>query len=98
MPGRDRRGPMGMGPMTGRGAGFCGGGGFGGGPGRGYRGRMGRGMGSGRGMGRGFFGGVWNDVPPEADEKAVLQAETEALKVRMESINRRLEELSADES
>jgi len=95
MPGRDRRGPMGMGPMTGRGAGFCGGGrAFGGVFGRG----MGRGMGFGRGMGRGFFGGAWNDVPPEADETSYLRAEAEALKARMESINRRLEELSTDEA
>lgn len=53
MPGGDRTGPMGMGPRTGRGAGFCGGvgspgfasrgfgagGAFGGGRGRGGRGR-----------------------------------------------------------
>ena len=56
MPGGDRTGPNGMGPMTGRGMGFCNGlnapgyasPGFGRGFGRG------RGMGFGRGMGRGF--------------------------------------------
>jgi len=54
MPGGDRTGPMGMGPMTGRGAGYCagygapgfasGGRGFGGG-GRGFWGGRGRGRG-----------------------------------------------------
>jgi len=59
MPGRDGTGPAGMGPMTGRAAGFCAGypvpgyanpvGG------RGYWGRgRGRGGGRGRGFGRGF--------------------------------------------
>ncbi len=60
MPRGDRTGPGGMGPMTGRGAGYCSGsavpgfmnswGGRGGGYGRG----LGRGFGQGRGMGRGF--------------------------------------------
>ncbi|MDP8216844.1 MAG: DUF5320 domain-containing protein [Candidatus Kaelpia imicola] len=62
MPGGDGAGPAGMGPMTGRGAGYCAGystpgymnpvsgGGFGYGFGRG----LGRGRGFGRGMGRGF--------------------------------------------
>jgi hypothetical protein len=53
MPGGDRTGPMGMGPMTGRAAGFCGG--F---PVPGYMnpygGRLGLGFGWGRGRGRGF--------------------------------------------
>lgn len=47
MPGRDRTGPMGAGPMTGRSMGICAGNtsaGFGRGCGRGF----------GRGMGRGF--------------------------------------------
>ena len=54
MPGGDRTGPMGMGPMTGRAAGFCAG--FGapgfasGGPGLG----RGWGRGFGRGWGRGY--------------------------------------------
>ena len=51
MPGGDRTGPMGMGSMTGRGAGYCAGyaaPGFAGG---------GRGFGTGFGRGRGFGGG-----------------------------------------
>lgn len=58
MPGGNRTGPAGMGPMTGRGAGFCAGFGVPGyaNPvgGRGFFGRGGRGMGRGRGFGRGF--------------------------------------------
>ena len=58
MPGGDRTGPMGTGPMTGRGAGFCAGYGAPGyanpAPGRGF----GMGFGRGRGFwGRGFGGG-----------------------------------------
>lgn len=54
MPGGDRTGPRGMGPMTGRGAGYCAGSGAPGymnpGPGRGFgRGGFGRGGGWGRG-------------------------------------------------
>lgn len=64
MPGGDGTGPAGMGPMTGRAAGFCAGygvpgyanpvpGGFGYGRGRGF------GRGGGRGFGMGFRGGRW---------------------------------------
>lgn len=56
MPGGDKTGPRGMGPMTGRAAGYCTGAGAPGyanpGGGRGF----GMGMGRGRGMGRGGFG------------------------------------------
>jgi len=55
MPRGDGTGPGGMGPMTGRGAGFCAGNaapGFATAPGRGY------GMGYGRGWGRGFGAGL----------------------------------------
>ncbi len=64
MPRGDRRGPNGMGPMTGRGAGFCSGsnapgymsgavGGYGMGVGRGFGGRH-NGFGAGYGAGRGY--------------------------------------------
>lgn len=57
MPGGDRTGPMGAGPMTGRGAGLCAGYGVPGymnpGSGRGYGGGRGRGFGRGMGMGGG---------------------------------------------
>ena len=49
MPGGDRTGPMGMGPMTGRGAGYCAGS-----PAPGF---MNRGAGFGRGVGFGRGGG-----------------------------------------
>ncbi|RUM33674.1 MAG: hypothetical protein DSY33_03955 [Archaeoglobus sp.] len=60
MPGGDRTGPLGLGPRTGRGLGYCSGynrpgfmtGGFGRGRGRG---RAGRGGGRGRGRGRRFW-------------------------------------------
>ncbi|MBN1603166.1 MAG: DUF5320 domain-containing protein [Chitinispirillaceae bacterium] len=57
MPRGDRTGPMGMGPMTGRGAGICGGFGV---PGfmNAMPGRGGMGMGLGRGRGRGFGMGM----------------------------------------
>ncbi|MFP3999507.1 MAG: DUF5320 domain-containing protein [Desulfobacterales bacterium] len=57
MPGGDRTGPIGAGPMTGRGAGFCSGFAAPGfavpGPGRGF----GMGFGRGRGLRGRFFGG-----------------------------------------
>lgn len=72
MPRGDRTGPDGMGPMTGRAAGYCGGferpGFMNGAGGRG----MGRGFGFGRGMGfgrsgRGFFRGGFAAGPYYAD-------------------------------
>lgn len=60
MPGGDKTGPLGMGPMTGRGAGYCRGFSVAGYANRGFGGRgMGRGIGfGGGGMGRGTgFGG-----------------------------------------
>jgi len=80
MPGGDRTGPMGFGPMSGRGMGWCGRSGGAGfyGPGRGAGGRM-YGWGGGRG-GRGWrnrfyatgvpgwarntWGGPWGQQPP----------------------------------
>jgi hypothetical protein len=61
MPGGDRTGPLGMGPLTGRAAGYCAGHSVAGYmnqiPGRGFfgRGRGWFGRGGGRGWGRGFF-------------------------------------------
>ena len=53
MPGGDRRGPLGEGPMTGRRAGFCAGSDS---PGFANSGFRGMGMGRGLGMGRGNYG------------------------------------------
>ncbi len=71
MPGGDRTGPLGMGPMTGRAAGYCAGysvpgymnpifgrGFFGRGRGRSW---FGRGRGWGRGWGMGYFAGGFPD-------------------------------------
>ena len=80
MPARNGTGPLGMGPMTGWGRGWCGGG----------RG-MGRGFaGYGRfGMGQGF-GGVWAaPVTPEMEEQALRQ-EMEMLRSRMDELQARL--------
>ena len=58
MPGGDRTGPLGAGPLTGRGAGYCAGFGVPGYanpiPGRGMGFGRGGGFGRGRGMGRGY--------------------------------------------
>lgn len=76
MPGGDRTGPAGLGPMTGRAAGYCAGypvpgymnptvGGRGFGRGRGGWGRgFGRGRGQGWGRGRGWYGDPYSAYPP----------------------------------
>lgn len=97
MPRGDRTGPAGMGPMTGRAAGFCAGFGVPGYAnnvgGRGFWGR-GRGMGRGRGFGwarAGFGGPAWGGVMnPYAYGAApvapniTVQQELEALKGQAE--------------
>jgi len=79
MPGFDRTGPLGTGPI-GRGLGPCGGGGV---FGRGFR----------FGYGRGFFGWRWTNWPnltPE-EETASLEQEKKWLESQLETINQRLE-------
>lgn len=109
MPRGDRTGPNGMGPMTGRGAGYCAGyptAGWqnpAGGIGRGFgRGRGGYGMGFGRGMGfRGrAWGGqrAWADqdyyaAPSPEQELDMLKAESEVVKKELEAIGQRIKEL-----
>jgi len=75
MPGGDRTGPMGQGPLTGRALGYCQGfdspgftKGVGGGMGRGFAYGGGMGMGRGRGFGRGrnfgrAYPGLFPDFP-----------------------------------
>ena len=68
MPFGDRTGPRGLGPMTGRAAGYCAGypapGHANPAPGRGFgRGGGGRGWGRGFGRGRGFGWGTWGVQP-----------------------------------
>ncbi len=105
MPGGDRTGPMGMGPMTGRGAGFCGGG-AGAGRGNAVRGRCfaGRGQGGGRGW-RNWFNATglpgWmrfgQNVPDEV-ERGYLEGQGEALQQQLEAMQARLQSLEGEKS
>ena len=90
MPRGDGTGPNGMGPMTGRGKGFC--------AGFNVPGFMNSGFGRGFGMGRGFgFRQIPIQVQPqvisEADEKKILQEDLEIMKQEMAEIQKRLKEL-----
>ncbi len=111
MPFGDRTGPNGMGPMTGRGLGFCNGfnrpgytnngygrGGFGFGRGRGF----GRGFGYGRGFGRGFGWGAAPANYPYApiskeDEKNYLKNEIKIIEQELNTAKDRLKELEEKE-
>ncbi len=98
MPGFDRTGPEGAGPMTGGGWGWCGR----------RTGRMwpegGSGLGLGRGFRRGFGGGFgrrgagrryWFDYPVAAGpERISVDEELSALKRHLEAINARVEALT----
>jgi len=103
MPRGDGTGPAGMGPMTGRGAGFCAG--F---AAPGYANPIGCGFGFGRGRGfrRMFYAtGLprWArfDVPntsgayfaSEADEKELLKRQAKLLENQLDDVKKRLEEL-----
>lgn len=96
MPGGDRTGPMGAGPMTGRSAGYCAGTGT---PGYTRHG-FGRGRGFGRGWGRGMgarFHAWWQNAPVSQptpnDERQRLEQEAAYLKNQVEQIQNRLDEL-----
>ena len=105
MPGGDRTGPLGEGPMTGKGFGYCGG--FDG-PGYGYmRPFFGRGFGFGRGRGRGMrrgmgFGMRWGApvypypyAPPYSgeNEAEILRQQAKHLEDSLEQINNRLTQM-----
>ncbi len=108
MPAGDRTGPMGMGPMTGRGAGYCGGygapgygagGGFRGGRGGGFgfRGGFG-GRGFGFGRGRGAYGawgpgaGMASPWEPEQEDR-VLRDRADLLQTELDAVRKRLNDL-----
>lgn len=74
MPGFDRTGPRGLGPMTGRGMGCCG---------RGMRRGYGRGYGFGAGYGRGYG---YNAPITEKEEKEMLEEEIKALQKRIKEL------------
>ena len=108
MPRGNRLGPQGLGPMTGRGAGYCAGyevpgyandtvPGYGGGFGAGYRRGNGRGQGfGGRGLGirQRLRGAMPTELTAES-EKAFLQNRVEILARELENANKRLAELNA---
>ena len=106
MPRGDGTGPMGMGPMTGRGAGFCAGFAAPGymSPGIGY----GMGFGRGRGFRRMFhltgmpgwarsgypaYGGAY---APAADEKELLGNQAEFLESQLQQVKKRLKALDGE--
>jgi len=103
MPGFDRSGPLGQGPMTGRGLGLCGGAaqvpagvGFARGVGRGGR-PWGGGRGFAFGGGRGRFGPDygWGYAPPAAPGNEALQAEAEGLQAEIKALKERLAKLES---
>ena len=107
MPGFDKNGPMGAGPMTGGRRGLCNpantgtGGSYGYGRvmgiGRGFRGGYGPGRGIRRGFCRGFgwYPPVYGPAypPDQTNEVDMLKAESDYLKNALDTINKRLEEL-----
>lgn len=111
MPGGDRTGPMGMGPMTGRAAGYCSGYSLPGYmnpvPGRGFGRGWGRGLGRGRGWGRGFgfrgsaFGDPYYAAPyygsevSPKQEAQLLKEQAKVMQDEIKAINQRIEELEA---
>ncbi len=103
MPRGNRTGPAGMGPMTGRGAGFCAGYNTPGFMNRPLGGGMGMGFGRGRGMGNGFAWrqqAAWmpNVAPVAPDpwqEMEILKNQAASLSQQMEAIQERISQLSS---
>ena len=107
MPGGDRTGPQGRGPMTGRSAGFCAG--F---SGPGYANPepvRGFGRGMGRGFGRGYWGRrmFWHGFPylyyqrsfpteKKEEEKTYLENMVKNLEEEIKSIRDRIQEISKE--
>jgi hypothetical protein len=86
-----------MGPMTGRGAGYCADYDVPGyaNPMPGRRFGMGRGWGRGRGRGRFGYAPFW-DVPRPAQEREFLKAQAEGLKRQLDAISQRISELEQE--
>ena len=103
MPGGNGTGPMGAGPMTGRGAGYCASfdspgfanfGGRGMGMGRGMR--MGRSGGFGRGgfgFGNRFYGAQQAPAMTAEQEKEYVRNDIKAIEEELEAAKKRLKEL-----
>ncbi|KYK24450.1 hypothetical protein AYK26_06710 [Euryarchaeota archaeon SM23-78] len=87
MPGRDGSGPLGEGPLTGRGLGPCG---RGLARGRGFGRGFGRGLGLGRGLGwRARFAWDYPTEPVELskeEEKKILEAEKQEIEKRLKEL------------
>ncbi len=103
MPRGDRTGPNGMGPRTGRGAGFCNGynrpGYMNGGAGTGFGYGRGMGRGYGRGMGYGYaapYGASYTPYSKET-EKGYLENEISILKEQLKASEARLADLGDEE-
>lgn len=111
MPGFDRSGPTGTGPLTGRQQGYCNpatrgsaaymarGYGFGRGMGlrRGFRGGFGPGRGMERGSGRGFYQAVAVDSPrPSGNELQMLKSDADAMQKSLEAIRDRIKTLEKE--
>ena len=109
MPAGNRTGPMGMGPRTGRGLGYCSGysapgymQGYPMGRGRGWGGGMGRGRG--RGWGWGFQPGYAITEPPyypepisPVEESKILNQTLENLKAQIKAIEKRIDAINKEE-
>jgi hypothetical protein len=91
MPGFDRTGPLGQGPMTGRGFGPCG-------RGLGWRRGFGRGFGFGLGRGWGIgrsFG--WGAAPaPRQTQKQDLEDYRKSLKEELEAVEKEMAEMDRE--
>ena len=104
MPRGDGTGPAGMGPMTGRAAGYCAGypvPGFMnpvGGRGYGGRGRGFRGGGFGRGRGFGWAGAGYGYPMASEQEITGLKQEAEYLQNALSEIKKRIEELDSQKT
>ncbi|OQX71271.1 MAG: hypothetical protein B6D62_02255 [Candidatus Cloacimonas sp. 4484_275] len=93
MPRGDGTGPNGMGPMTGRGLGYCAGYGR-----AGFTNPVGRGFGRGYGFGRGFGRGYgWGFRSPYAysdiSEKTYLENEIRVVNEHLKALEKRLSEI-----
>jgi len=105
MPLGDRRGPWGLGPMTGRGLGYCAGYAQ---PGymNSYRGGFGYRRGFGRGFGFRFGRSLFSYFPYEnvplehlaKNEAELLRSQAEILKNQLENIQKRIEVLEKEKT